>query len=217
MGWVAAFLVALAGCDRGGAAAAATREVVLYTSVDEELARPVIARFERESGTRVLPVFDVEATKTTGLVSRILAERAAPRADVFWSSEELRTELLKREGALEPYRSPAAADVPAEWKDPDGCWTGIAARARVLAWNTERLAPDAAPRSLDDLLGPRFKGEVAIANPLFGSTGAEAAALFAGLGEARARAFYEALLANGARVVDGNSVVRDLVASGAVL
>ena len=210
-------LAALGGCDAGATTPAGAREVVLYTSVDEEVARPVIARFEAAApGTRVSAVFDVEATKTTGLVSRILAERAAPRADVFWSSEELRTEVLKRAGALEPYRSPAASDIPEAWKDPDGCYTGFAARARVIAWNTKRLTAEEAPKRLEDLLAPRFRGEVAVANPLFGTTGAEAAVLFAE-DAARARDFYTRLLANGAQVVDGNSVVRDRVASGAVL
>jgi iron(III) transport system substrate-binding protein len=208
---------ACAGCG-GGAPGGAPREVVLYTSVDEEVARPLIARFEaRTAGVRVLPVFDVEATKTTGLVSRILAERAAPRADVFWSSESLRTEQLKREGALAAYRPEPARDIPDEWKDPEGFYVGFAARARVLAWNTRRLPPGEAPRRLEDLLAPRFRGEVAIANPLFGTTGAEAAALFAARGDGPARELYERLLASGARVVDGNSVVRDLVASGAVI
>jgi iron(III) transport system substrate-binding protein len=220
---VAALAALLAtGCESGtppapSASASGAGEVVLYTSVDEDIARPVIARFEAETaGARVLAVFDVEATKTTGLVSRILAERAAPRADVFWSSDALRTDVLKREGALEPFRPTAAADIPDEWRDPDGAYTGIAARARVLVWNTTRLTADAAPHRLEDLLEPRFRGEVAIANPRFGTTGADAASLFA-LDAGRARDFFGRLLASGARVVDGNSVVRDLVAGGSAL
>ena len=44
---------------------------------------------------------------------------------------------LMREGVVAPYVSPAAQDIPANWKDPAGHWTGFGARARVLILNTE--------------------------------------------------------------------------------
>ncbi|MHC4435693.1 MAG: hypothetical protein ACYTBS_28100, partial [Planctomycetota bacterium] len=47
------------------------REVVLYCSVDQEIAEPIIAEFERQSGIKVLARFDTEASKTVGLVQKI--------------------------------------------------------------------------------------------------------------------------------------------------
>jgi len=79
----AALLVALAlaACD-------GRNEVVVYTSADEQVARPVFERFERETGIAVVPKFDTEATKTTGLANVLRAEATRPRADVFWSNEQ---------------------------------------------------------------------------------------------------------------------------------
>jgi iron(III) transport system substrate-binding protein len=57
---------------------------------------------------------------------------------------------------------------------------------------------------------------VAIADPRFGSTSFHVAALYATAGDDRMDAFFRQLKANGVRVVDGNSVVRDLVARGEV-
>ena len=74
-----------------------TDEVVVYTSVDDLYAREIFAAFTRETGIRVLPVFDTEEAKTLGLVHRILAEKAKPQCDVFWSGECARTVLLKKQ------------------------------------------------------------------------------------------------------------------------
>jgi iron(III) transport system substrate-binding protein len=74
-------------------------EVVLYSSVDDFLLREVVAAFEAESGVRVRLVGDTEATKTTGLVERLLAERGRPREDVWWSSRARRDTALRRSTA----------------------------------------------------------------------------------------------------------------------
>ena len=89
--------------------ASANQEVVIYTSLDKVFSEPVLKVFEEETGIKVLDVYDSEATKTTGLVNRLIAEKNNPRADVFWNSETGRTIVLKREGVLASYVSPSAA------------------------------------------------------------------------------------------------------------
>ncbi len=200
------------GCGPTGPA---RREVVVYTSLDQELSEPILKRYEARTGVRVLAVYDTEATKTTGLANRLLAERQSPRADVFWNSEFVRTIVLKRAGILAPYRSPSASDIPAAFKDPQGYWTGFAARARVIAVSTRLLANrDEWPRGLEALLDSRWHGRLAMAYPLFGTTGTHAAALFARWGPERAKVWLRAIRDNGVQIVDGNSTARDRVAAG---
>jgi iron(III) transport system substrate-binding protein len=67
-----------------------------------------------------------------------------------------------------------------------------------------------------DLADSRWKGQVAIADPRFGSTSFHVAALYAEIGDERADEYFRRLKANEVRIVDGNSVVRDLVARGDV-
>ena len=202
----AALLVALlAGC--GGDAELET--VVVYTSVDSIFAESLFAEFTRQTGVRVLAVYDTEETKALGLARRILAERGAPQADVFWNGEIMRTCMLEAEGALEPYASPSAADIPAAWKTER--WTGFGARARVIVYHTRIADP---PRRWEELTDARWKGRVAIANPQFGTTAAHAAALYQLWGAQKARDFFVRLKANDVRIVGGNSHVRDLVARG---
>jgi len=189
--------------------------VVIYTSVDQVYSEPILKEFEQQTGIRVLPVYDVEAAKTTGLVNRLIAEKARPQADVFWSGEFAQTILLQEEGVLVPYRSPNAVDIPALYVDPEGYWTGFAGRARVLLVNTDLLAASAYPESIFDLLNPAYPADqIGMAYPLFGTTATHAAALYAALGAKDGKTFFEQVQARGVRVVDGNSVVRDLVAGG---
>ena len=198
-------LLALPGCG------SRAEEVVVYTSVDDIYANGIFEAFTKETGIRVLPVFDTEEAKTLGLVHRILAERAHPQGDVFWSGDCARSALLKKEGALEPYDSPAAKGIDREWRDADHAWTGFGARARVIVYHTRVKEP---PRSVAELADPKWKGRIAVANPLFGTTAAHVAALAQTRGEDAALKLFAALRANDARFVGGNSHVRDLVARG---
>jgi iron(III) transport system substrate-binding protein len=161
-------------------------------------------------------VYDTEETKSTGLANRLVAEQARPRADVFWSNEPVRTLVLKSKGVLAPYRAPNAQGIPPALVDPDGFWTGFSARIRVIAYNSKLVTPSDAPQSVFDLADPKWRGQVAIADPRFGSTSFHVAALYALAGDEKMDDFFRRLKANGVRIVDGNSVVRDMVARGEV-
>jgi iron(III) transport system substrate-binding protein len=202
-----AFTLLLAAC--GGSR---SDEVVVYTSVDDLYAKEIFAAFTKEAGIRVLPVFDTEESKTLGLVHRLIAETDHPQADVFWSGDCARSALLKKKGVLEPYRAPTAYAISPSWRDPDNAWTGFGARARVIVYNTKSVKDP--PKTIMELTDPKWRGKVAIANPLFGTTAAHVAALAQTRGEEAVLKLFAAFRANEARFVGGNSHVRDLVASG---
>lgn len=203
-----ALLAALVGC----AESAPKNEVVVYVSVDRKDAEPILQRFEEQTGIRVRALYDAEAAKTTGLVTRLIAEAKRPRCDVFWNNEFVQTMLLADRELLQSYHSPAAEGVPSELRDADGRWTGIATRARVIVYNTELVKLDEVPRTLDELRAIEWKGKVAIASPMFGTTRTHIAALYASRGPAGAEAWMQALLDNDVRIVDGNAMVKNLVA-----
>jgi iron(III) transport system substrate-binding protein len=201
-------LVLAAACERSG------REVVVYTSVDQPFSEPIFKAFEKRSGIAARAVYDTEETKSTGVVNRLIAEAGNPQADVFWSGDPVRPFLLTKRGIVEPYVSPNAAGVPAQFKAPDGTWTGSTARARILLVNKKRVSAEAMPTSVRDLANPRWKGQTAMANPLFGTTTMHIAALFGLWGDDRARAFLEELRANEVRLASSNGEVKRLVVAG---
>ncbi|HLG60271.1 MAG TPA: extracellular solute-binding protein [Vicinamibacterales bacterium] len=203
-------------CGSPGQSRIATRTVTVYVSTDRVFSEPVLREYERRTGVRVNAVYDTEETKSTGLANRLIAEKPRPQADVFWSNEPVRTLVLKSRDVLAPYRSPGAEGIPAALVDPEGYWTGFSARLRVIAYNTALVKPEEAPGSVFDLADPKWRGQVAIADPRFGSTSFHVAALYALVGDEKMDDFFRRLKANGVKVVDGNSVVRDLVARGEV-
>ena len=203
-------------CGRSESPANEGRTVTIYVSTDRVFSEPVLREYERRSGVKVNPVYDTEETKSTGLANRLLAEKARPQADVFWSNEPVRTLVLKSRNVLAPYQSPSADGIPEALRDPDGYWTGFSARMRVIAYNTKLVKPDEAPKSVFDLAEPKWRGQVAIADPRFGSTSFHVAALYAIAGDPKMDDYFRRLKENGVRVVDGNSVVRDMVVRGEV-
>ncbi|WP_242352324.1 MULTISPECIES: ABC transporter substrate-binding protein [unclassified Anaeromyxobacter] len=203
-------LAAAAGCR------SRSREVVVYLSIDQVFTEPILRDFERQSGVKVRAVFDTEETKSTGVLNRIIAEARSPQADVFWSGDPVRPQLLVKRGLAQAYVSPQAAAVPPAFKAADGTWTGGAARARLLLVNKTRVKPDEMPRSVRDLADPRWKGQTAIANPLFGTTTMHVAALADAWGDDALKAFLTRLKANGCRIASSNGEVKRLVASGEV-
>jgi iron(III) transport system substrate-binding protein len=205
-----AVLSLLAGCS------SRSREVVVYTSVDQVVSEPILREFEKQSGLTVRAVFDTEETKSTGVLNRLIAEAGRPQADVFWSGDPVRPFVLVKRGLVPPYESPNAAGIPPAFRAADGTWTGFAARVRVLLVNKNRVPASGMPRSIRDLADPRWKGATSIANPLFGTTTMHVAALFSTWGEEQGQAFLQALKDNQTRVASSNGEVKRLVAAGEV-
>jgi len=189
-------------------------EVVIYTSLDQLFSEPILKDFQRETSIKVKAIYDVEAAKTTGLVNRLIAERNYPRCDVFWNSEIGRTIILKNKGILTPYISPSSKDIPAQFKDKENYWVGFASRARVLVYNKDLVSLEQVPQSIFELTQSQWQGQVALANPLFGTTSIHCASLFVKLGDDKASQYFQELKENKAMIVDGNSTSRDRVVSG---
>jgi iron(III) transport system substrate-binding protein len=188
------------------------RKVVVYVSHDQDYSEPILKDFEKSTGIKVEALYDTEATKTVGLVNRLIAEKNNPRADVFWNNEVMRSVMLKQDDILEPYCSPNAADISDMYKDSECYWTGFAARARVILYNTETMSEE--PKSIYNFTDSKWKGKACISNPLIGSGSALTAALFASLGDENARELFLKMKDNDVHVLESPSMVRDQVVSG---
>ncbi|MBP3206449.1 MAG: extracellular solute-binding protein [Lachnospiraceae bacterium] len=206
-----------AGSPQAGAKADGKGEVVVYTAVDQVFSEKIFKQFEKDTGIKVKPVYDLEANKTTGLTNKILSEKENSVCDVFWNNEFAQTIELQRQGVLQPYVSPEAADIPEAYKDSEGYWTAFGGRARVLLVNTDLVEKKDYPASIYDLTSGKYAADqIAIAYPMFGTTRTQAAALYATLGADKGKEFFQTLKDNGVQVVDGNSVTKDMAAAGQV-
>lgn len=191
-------------------------EVVVYTSVDQVFSEPVLQDFEKETGVKVKVVFDTEEAKSTGVMNRLIAEKDNPQCDVFWSGDPIRADLLKQKRITTPYKSIVAEDISPVFKDKDGHWTGFSARARVLLYNTDSIEEGKLPSSIAALTDPKFKGRFAMANPLFGTTSFQIAALFISWGDTDAMKWLQGIKTNEVVIATSNGDVKKKVMNGEV-
>ncbi len=187
------------------------RVVVVYVSEDQVFSEPILKEFEQKTGIKVKAIYDTEESKSTGVMNRLIAEKNNPQADVYWANEPIRAEVLKQKGVSAPYFPPNARDIPDMFKDSAGYWTGFSARARVFIIN--KKVKDT-PQSILDYINPKWKGRGVIANPLFGTTTTEIAALFTIWGDEKAKKFMDDLKQNSIAISTSNGESADLVASG---
>jgi len=178
----------LLGLPLGGCVQRSESTATIYCAADREFAAPILDAFERSNfkegdgkdkqTDQVVRVFDVEASKTLGLVTRIEQESSNPKCDVFWNNEILHTIRLQKAGLLEPRRWSIPDGWPEGFQASDRSWVGFAARARVLIINTEKLKDKAQwPTSVQDLASPSWKGDCGYANPVYGTTATHFAVL----------------------------------------
>jgi iron(III) transport system substrate-binding protein len=185
--------------------------VVIYVSEDQVFSEPILKDFEDETGIKVKAVYDTEESKSTGAMNRLIAEKSNPQADVYWANEPIRAEILKKKGISASYVSLNAKTIPAIFKDPDGYWSGFSARARVFIVNKNiKNIPDTVLAYID----PQWKGKSVIANPLFGTTTSEIAALFTVWGNEKGKKFMADLKNNEVAISTSNGESADFVVAG---
>ena len=190
--------------------------MVLYCAENRDYGEGILTDFTSSSGLTVAPKFNAEAKDSIGLYEEIVRNAKRPRCGVFWNNEVFNSIRLQRLGLLEPYESPAAAGFPDDSKAWDRSWQAFAARPRVLLINTHLIADDDRPDGIFDLVDPKWRGKIAMADPRHGTTATEAACLFEVLGAEKAKEYFRALKANEVVVVAGNKQAAQAVSSGQV-
>lgn len=198
-------------------------EVVMYTTVDQEFAAPILSAFTRAEGKQIKPRAVFESASAPELAQQIIArfpDEQAPdestqgqaACDLFWDDGMLDTLRLQKRGLLATHDWQVPADWPAVAEDRT--WCGFAARARVLIIN-ENLLPDLAerPASVLDLADPRWRDQCGMAEPRRGTAATHAAVLYQQLGRESFREFFTQVAEN-AQLLPSNRSVAQAVALG---
>ena len=164
-----AVLVALAACSSQepamptdasapDAAAAAPAELVIYTSRNEQLVKPLFDRYTEETGVKVTYLTD----KAPPLMERLKAEGSRTPADVFITVDAGNLWQAANLDLLQPIESPVLeANIPDNLQDPDNRWFGLSVRARTIIHNPTR-APADTLSTYEALAGPEWKGRLCL-------------------------------------------------------
>jgi iron(III) transport system substrate-binding protein len=134
-------------------------EVVLYSSNPSELLDLVTKGFEVRTGIKVTVV----RLGTGEAMKRIAAEKDKPLCDVFWSGDVAVLENAKTN--FQSYRSPEAKGLPAGYVEKDGRWTASNAHVMIIMTNKSQVKDQETPKTWKDLLLPKWKGKIVMANP----------------------------------------------------
>ena len=142
---------------------AAAQSLVVYSSVDEENATRILEAFEAETGIDVQMVF----LSSGPALSRIEAEANRPQADVWFGAPSENHILAKERGLTQPYVSPHADALTAEFKDAEGYWHAIYTNPLAFGIRTDLLAERDAPvpTSWADLTDPVYRGLIQMPSP----------------------------------------------------
>ena len=160
------------GTGDAGLIEAAKKEgqVIYYTSTDLPVAEKLAKAFEAKyPGISVR----VERTGAERVFQRIGQEYSSNihAVDVVNSSDAAHFIVWKRDGLLVPYvPEDVAKFYPAEHKDPDGQFASWRVWLSIIAYNTNLVKPEDAPKSFADLLDPKWKGKIVKAHPGYSGT-----------------------------------------------
>lgn len=174
---------------------AAAQSLVVYSSVDEENANRILSAFTEATGIQVQMVF----LSSGPALSRIEAEAARPQADVWFGAPSENHIDAKARGLTQPYVSPNADALIAEFKDAEGYWHAIYTNPLAFGVRADVLAERdlEVPRSWADLLDPGYQGLIQMPSPqASGTARAVVFTLIEIMGEDAAFEYMAALNAN---------------------
>lgn len=157
--WAVSLALGTAALGMASAFSAHAGEVVLYSSNQPELLDVIAQGFKEKTGHTMTTV----RMGTGEAMKRIAAERANPLCDVFGSGDLSVLDNAKADFA--PYSSPEARALAAGMVDKDALWTASNTHLMVFMVNTELVPESEMPKSWADLLDPRWKGKIVMANP----------------------------------------------------
>jgi len=139
--------------------AAAKKEgrVALYTPlIVDQIVRPLTAAFRAKYG---IPV-DYQRLDSNQVVLKVLNEHRARRVSADVITTSLGIQGLITAKALRPFQSVSAAELPPQYKDPNGYWASVRLHVFGPAVNTNLVKEADRPKTYDDLLDPKWAGKM---------------------------------------------------------
>jgi ABC-type Fe3+ transport system substrate-binding protein len=137
-------------------------EAVIYANMDVSAMKPLTDGFmKRYPGAKATSVHFSGASIITRLETE--ARAGKPVSDVVLSGQLGVLGLMDKRIAAR-YRSPESEFYRDGFKDKNGLWTAYMTNVMVSAYNTRQVKKEDAPRAVEDLLKPRWKGKLTMDN-----------------------------------------------------
>ena len=203
----ALMLLAACGDDEGSG----DKKLTVYSGRAEQLVGPLYRRFEEKTGIEV----EVRYGDSAELAATLAEEGDNSPADVFFSQDAGALGAVAENGLLETLPPELVNKVEMRFRDDKSRWVGVSARARVLAYSTERLKHADLPQSVFDLTGERWKGRLGLAPPN-ASFQAFVSGMRIDVGDDRTRDWLKAIDANDPKLFENNIQAVEAIADGEI-
>ncbi len=193
-----------------GFAQAAASSLTIYSERKEQLIKPILEEYTKETGVKINFLSDSVDT----LTERLKAEGAKSPADILFAVDAGSLWNAARLDLFEPTKSTVLeANVPQELRDPANQWFGLTVRARTIVYNPSKVKT-ADIKSYANLATPAFKGRLCLRTSKKVYNQSLVAMLIADKGEAEAEKIVKGWVNNLAAPVfsDDNAVITAVAA-----
>ncbi len=185
--------------DSPAAAVAPAGEVNLYTARHYDSDLPLYERFTAETGIKINRI----EGNASELISRMTSEGATGPADLFLTADAGALWRAQQAGLLQPISSETLNQrVPENLREPDGHWYGYMRRARVVAYDVNKVKPEEVD-TYEELASPRFRGKLCVRSSDSVYNLSLVGALIEAWGAERANEWVKGVVANMARPPEG--------------
>lgn len=217
---VLALVAVLAGCGENGVGEQnseagvddrETQSITIYSGRSEELVGPILDQFEEATGTEV----NVRYGDTAELAATILEEGQNSPADIYFGQDAGALGALAKEGFFAKLPDDLLNKVDARFRDPNGKWTGISGRPRVVAYNTDAVGAGDIPDSILDFTDPEWEERIGWP-PTNGSFQAFVTAMRLELGDDATLDWLKGIDANNPREYPNNTSTVEAIGRGEV-
>ena len=154
--------IALSGCGGG-----TDKLIVVYSPHGQPLEHDIKIRFEAAHPGYTVDFLDMPGAE---IFTRVQAEKAFPRASIWWGGSPGDFKKAEALGLLEPYAPDWTKDLPSDAKSPSGAWVATFRTPEVIMYNSKKVAAQDVPQTWDGLLDPKWKGRIVIRDVRASST-----------------------------------------------
>ncbi|CAA6603263.1 Iron deficiency-induced protein A [Rhodospirillaceae bacterium LM-1] len=190
-----------------GTAEVSAAEVNLYSARKDHLLKPVLDEFTKKTGVKV----NLLSAAEDQLLERLKSEGANSPADLFITTDVAHLHKARVAGVLQPTKSAVLdKNIPAQYRDPQGYWYGLSARARVIFYAKDRVKPEELS-TYENLADPKWKGRICVRSSSSAYNQSLLGGLIAVLGPDKAESWAKGVVANMARKPQGGD--RDQIAA----
>jgi iron(III) transport system substrate-binding protein len=185
------------------------KRLVHWTTMTLSQSKQVVDTFQKK-----YPFIEVDLYRTGGdaMLNKIFSEDRAGKQlwDVILTRGDMFLPLMKRK-LLAPYRSPETNKISTDLLGKDGYWTGYYVNPYVLGYNTKWVKKEEVPKTYEELLDPKWKGQkISVDNTSYNLL----AGLITAWGKDKAIAYFKKLAAQEPSVMRGDTNRVQLAAAG---